>query len=87
MIKVDERFSLFRDKYCWHLHERRSGIREDGGVSERPYVTYFGNLGQAFADILDRRLGGADSLSAVAAIVKETREQLLAVREVPSDSS
>lgn len=63
MIKIDDRFSIKRDKYQWHLQEHYCGKTKSGLPKDQFKTTYHSNLSQVLSEIMDRRAGDCQDLS------------------------
>ncbi len=72
MIKFNDRFEFERDKYCWHLHEWRVGQDKGGDVKMHRDTTYYPNIQQLCVVIIDRSLGGCESLEEMIKLLEYT---------------
>ena len=65
MIKINDKFSVERDKYQWLLIESKDGI----GKNEQPIVTtrttYHGTLKQCCNEIAERMMGECESVKEI----------------------
>ena len=84
MIKINHRFSIERDEFCWKLFEFRaskSRKSKNGKKSGKPIVTskvsYYGNLTQICDEILDRSLGTCTSLEGIRETIALARDGIL----------
>jgi len=85
MIRINNRFEMKRDSHCWNLIEYRDGIgkgKNEGKPIRTPETTYHASLVQVCDAVIDRSLGGVDSLAAIPAMLAEVKGELLeAIRE------
>lgn len=65
MIKVNDRFSIDKDKYNWILLETYTGKDKDGNPKEHTRETFYANLGQIAQEIINRRCKECDSLDEI----------------------
>jgi hypothetical protein len=64
-IKFNDRFSFFRDSYCWNLQETYTGTDKSGKPKPQTKVTYHPNLWQVCQVIIDRSVGDCESLEEI----------------------
>ncbi len=72
MIKFNDRFEFERDKYCWHLHDWRDGVDKDGAPKRQKDTTYHPTIQQICRTIMDRSLGGCESLTEMISLLDDT---------------
>lgn len=77
MIKVNDRWSFERDKWCWVLYENAKGVKkrtqeEIDVVNE----TYHSNLEQVCRYILDKTAGDAKDVNALMVLFANTWNRL-----------
>lgn len=74
-MKINERFTAVRDEWCWHLHETYTGSDKDGNPKDKTKTTYHANVSQVFDYVLDKQIGNAESLPAIAQIIERTKAE------------
>ena len=80
MIRINNRFEIDRDKYCWHLIEWRDGIgkgKNEGKPIRTSHTTYHANLTQVCNEVIERSAGNVDSLAAIPAMLEQVKGELL----------
>ncbi len=86
MIRINNRFEIDRDRYCWHLTEWRDGIgkgKNEGKPIRTSQTTYHASLIQICDEVMDRSAGNVDSLAAIPAMLQANRQELLeAIKEI-----
>jgi hypothetical protein len=82
MIKINDRFEIFRDNYCWHLVERKDGKDKNGNPKKRKYTTYFPHLEAVCSVLVDRMAGEAckDILTVIYTVKRAQYEINKAIR-------
>ena len=74
MIKFNDRFSAERDTYGWTLTEKKAGANKDGERVIRESQTYYTGLEGVCNAIIDRSLGGCETLPEVLAALKDVNK-------------
>lgn len=77
-MKIDERFEVTRDTYCWRLNDYREIISKKGQPKRTSRTTYHANFGQVSEAILDRAAGTCSELSDIPKIIKEQTDRIVA---------
>ena len=82
MIKVDDRWSFERDKWCWVLYENTKGVKkktkeEIDVVNE----TYHANFDQVCRYIIDKEAGNAESVRGIRNLIKDTSKKIANIIE------
>jgi len=75
MIEINDRFSITRDKYCWHLLESYDGMTKKGVPVRKTTTTYHPNLTAVCDKILDKSAGSCDSIECVIQEVRLAMEE------------
>ena len=65
MIKINDKFSVERDKYQWLLHESKDGIGKDKQPIVTTRTTYHGTLKQCCNEIAERMMGECESVTEI----------------------
>jgi len=63
MIKINDKFSVERDKYQWLLTESKDGIGKDKQPIVTTRTTYHGTLKQCCNEIAERMMGDYSSIA------------------------
>lgn len=63
MIKLNEEFYFERDYYQWKLHHWRMGKDKNGNEKRQKYTTYYANLSNVCAAVVDRMAGSCNSMA------------------------
>lgn len=75
-MKLNDRFSVERDTWCWNLNEIVIGKDKDGNPKETIRTTYHATLSQALEAVLERRLGDYESLAEALAEINTFRAEI-----------
>lgn len=76
-VKVNERWSFWREKWCWVLVEM---VNSEKKKTKEPIVveeeTYHRTLEQVCSYIVDKDAGNAESMTEIKKIIKNTAKSL-----------
>ena len=82
MIKINDKYSIERDRYCWNLHEYREGVNpktKEPTISK--HTTYHSDLEQICSTVLDKSGEEIKEVNDLMdAIFKAKQELLMAIR-------
>lgn len=77
MVKVDDRWSFERDKWCWVLYENTKGVKkktkEEIDVANE---TYHANLDQVCRYIIDKEAGNAREVEDLRRVIRNVAQEL-----------
>lgn len=76
-MKIDERFEVERDTYCWMLHDWRDGKGKDGNPKRTKRTTYHRDLLQVHEVILNRTAGECQVLADLPRLLKEQTDRVV----------
>jgi len=76
-MKIDDRFEVERDTYCWMLHDWRDGKDRDGNPKRMKRTTYHRDLVQVSEVILDRTAGECRALSELPTLLKAQTDRIV----------
>jgi len=79
MIKFNDRFEFYRDKYQWILTENVRGMDKNGMVKITPRKTFHGTLRQVIGVIIDKEVGNCEDLEQIIDLLSNA-ESILADR-------
>ena len=65
MIKINDQFSVERDKYQWLLHDTKDGISKKGEPIKVTRTTYHPKLEQCCSKISERMMGECESVQEI----------------------
>jgi len=65
MIKINDKFSIERDKYQWLLIESKDGLSKKQEPIVTTRVTYHGTLKQCCNEIAERMMGECESVQGI----------------------
>lgn len=86
MIKVTDRWSVYRDKYQWVLVDTYAGKDKDGNAKDHTRETYHPWLDYAMRSAADRDCEGAGVFSDIEKAYKNIQDSLASrSREVEGD--
>ena len=79
MIKINQKFSIYRDKYSWNLVETGAlKVNAKTRKESRPTkVTYHGTFDQVAAAVIDRMAGDCDSVKELHELFKTGVSELV----------
>lgn len=76
-MKIDDRFEVERDTYCWMLHDWRDGKGRDGNHKRTKRTTYHRDLMQVHEAILNRAAGECQVLSELPTLLKTQTDRVV----------
>lgn len=76
-MKIDDRFELERDTYCWMLHDWRDGKTREGKPTRTKRTTYHRDLIQVHETILNRTAGECTALAEIVAAMKSQTDRVV----------
>lgn len=76
-MKIDDRFEVERDQFCWQLHDWRMGKDRSGNPKRTKRTTYHRDLVQVSEVILDRTAGECTVLSELPALLKAQTDRIV----------
>jgi len=65
MIKINDQFSVERDKYQWLLHETKDGMSKLGEPIKVTRTTYHAKLKQCCNEVSERMMGECESVQEI----------------------
>ena len=65
MIKINDKFSVERDKYQWLLHESKDGLSKKQEPIATTRTTYHGTLKQCCNEIVERMMGECETVQQI----------------------
>jgi len=76
MIRINDQFSVERDKYQWLLHETKDGMSKLGEPIKVTRTTYHAKLKQCCNEISERMMGECESVQEILAMLEAFGEQI-----------
>lgn len=70
MIKINDKFSVERDKYQWLLIESKDGLSKKQEPIVTTRTTYHGTLKQCCKEIAERMMGECESVQGIEALLE-----------------
>lgn len=82
MVKINERFSIERDKYQWVLVEHKNGTSKKGEAIKTEARSYYPKLEQICNEIVEREAGDCATVKEIIVSLKLGQEYAKTILEV-----